>query len=78
MFGIEFVRPGSTDPDPVAATRVLEECKRGGLLVGKGGLYGNVVRMGPPLTLTEEEAREGLDILVAAISVVENSPARCS
>lgn len=38
-----------------------------GLLVGKGGLYGNVVRMGPPLTLTEDEAREGLAILVGAI-----------
>ncbi len=35
---------------------------------GKGGLYNNVVRMGPPLTLTAEEAREGLAILTAAIA----------
>ena len=47
--------------------RVFDECRRGGLLVGKGGLYGNVLRMGPPLTLTEDEAREGLAILVDAI-----------
>ncbi|HEX6968016.1 MAG TPA: aspartate aminotransferase family protein [Micromonosporaceae bacterium] len=73
MLGVEFVLPGTREPNPVATNRVFEECKRGGLLVGKGGLYGNVVRMGPPLTLTEEEAREGLDILVAAISAVENS-----
>ena len=39
------------------------------LLVGKGGLYNNVLRMGPPLTLTEDEAREGLGILVDAIRV---------
>jgi 4-aminobutyrate aminotransferase len=73
MLAVEFVRPGTREPDPVATNRVFEECKRGGLLVGKGGLYGNVLRMGPPLTLTEEEAREGLEILVAAISTVEQS-----
>jgi len=40
-------------------------------LLGKGGLYNNVLRMGPPLTLTEDEAREGLAILVDAISTVD-------
>jgi 4-aminobutyrate aminotransferase len=71
MLGIEFVRPGTTDPDPAATVRVFDECYRGGLLVGKGGLYGNVLRMGPPLTLTEDEAREGLAILVDAIRTVD-------
>ncbi|SBT43978.1 aspartate aminotransferase family protein [Micromonospora auratinigra] len=67
MLGVEFVRPGGTEPDPALTTRVFEACRAGGLLVGKGGLHGNVVRMGPPLTLTEDEAREGLAILVEAI-----------
>ncbi|MGR6320875.1 aspartate aminotransferase family protein [Micromonospora soli] len=67
MLGVEFVHPGTTEPDPALTTRVFEACRAGGLLVGKGGLYGNVIRMGPPLTLTEEEAREGLAILVDAI-----------
>ncbi|MBX7266145.1 aminotransferase class III-fold pyridoxal phosphate-dependent enzyme [Micromonospora sp. Llam7] len=67
MLGVEFVRPGSGEPDPTLAAQVFEACREGGLLTGKGGLYGNVVRMGPPLTLTEEEAREGLAILVEAI-----------
>ncbi|MFI5495725.1 aspartate aminotransferase family protein [Actinoplanes sp. NPDC051859] len=67
MLAIEFVRPGTTEPDPALAARILDECRRGGLLVGKGGLHGNVLRMGPPLTLTEDEAREGLSILVDAI-----------
>ncbi|GAA3763520.1 aspartate aminotransferase family protein [Plantactinospora mayteni] len=68
MLGVEFVRPGTTEPDPAATARVFEECRRGGLLVGKGGLYGNVLRMGPPLTLTEEEAREALGILTEAVA----------
>jgi 4-aminobutyrate aminotransferase len=68
MLAVEFVQPGSLTPNVAATARVFEECKRGGLLVGKGGLYGNTIRMGPPLTLTEAEAKEALDILSAAIS----------
>jgi 4-aminobutyrate aminotransferase len=68
MIGIEFVRPGTTEADPSATIRVFDECMHGGLLVGEGGLYNNVLRMGPPLTLTEQEAREGLGILVGAIN----------
>ena len=71
MIGIEVVRPGTTEPDTAATLRVFDECRKLGLLVGKGGLYGNVLRMGPPLTLTEDEAREGLAILVQAIRTVD-------
>jgi 4-aminobutyrate aminotransferase len=72
MIGIEFVRPGTTEPDPAATIRVFDECRKGGLLVGKGGLYNNVLRMGPPLTLTMDEAREGLTILTSAITTAES------
>jgi 4-aminobutyrate aminotransferase len=41
------------------------------LLVGKGGLYGNVIRMGPPLVLTEAEAKEGVEIIAAAIAAAD-------
>jgi 4-aminobutyrate aminotransferase len=67
MFAIELVDPVTGAPSPQLATRMMEETKRRGLLGGKGGLYGNVMRMAPPLTLTEAEAREGLDILVDAL-----------
>ncbi len=67
MLAVEFVHPGTVEPDAALTTRVFEACRAGGLLVGKGGLYGNVIRMGPPLTLTEDEAREGLAIMVDAI-----------
>ncbi len=72
MLAVEFVEPGTLNPNGYATGRVFEECKRGGLLVGKGGLYGNTIRMGPPLTLTADEAREGLSILVNAIATVDS------
>ncbi|MER5456087.1 aspartate aminotransferase family protein [Micromonospora sp. NPDC002389] len=75
MLAVEFVRPGTDEPDPALTGRVFEACREGGLLVGKGGLYGNVLRMGPPLTLTEEEAREGLAILVEAIRAASSGEA---
>ncbi|MEJ3657708.1 aspartate aminotransferase family protein [Actinomycetes bacterium KLBMP 9759] len=73
MIGVELVRPGTGTPGapaPELAGAVLEACKRRGLLVGKGGLHGNVLRIAPPLSLTEAEAQEGLAALVAAIEEV--------
>jgi 4-aminobutyrate aminotransferase len=71
MLAIELVEPGTTNPNGYATARVFQECKAAGLLVGKGGLYGNTIRMGPPLTLTEDEAREGLGIMVNAVASVD-------
>ncbi|MBS1196147.1 MAG: puuE [Actinobacteria bacterium] len=67
MVGVELVRPGTLEPNPGAATAVLEHARAGGLLVGKGGLHGNVLRLAPPLSLTREELEEGLAILATAI-----------
>jgi 4-aminobutyrate aminotransferase len=71
MLAVEFVQPGTLEPNAYATARVFEECRKAGLLVGKGGLYGNTIRMGPPLTLTEDEAREGLAIMLGAIATVD-------
>nr|BFE62287.1 aspartate aminotransferase family protein [Dactylosporangium thailandense] len=60
MIGIELTSAAAT-------AAVFESCRRDGLLVGKGGLYGTVIRMGPPLNLTEADAREGLEILTRAL-----------
>ena len=67
MIGVELVRPGTTEPDPPRRPPSMERAREGGLLIGKGGLYGNALRMAPPLTLTEDEAREGLAILTDAL-----------
>jgi 4-aminobutyrate aminotransferase len=63
MFAIEL-------SDPALASRMLEETRARGLLVGKGGLYGNTIRMAPPLTLTEDEGEDGLGILIDAMEAV--------
>ncbi|MDQ3786523.1 MAG: aminotransferase class III-fold pyridoxal phosphate-dependent enzyme, partial [Actinomycetota bacterium] len=68
MVGVEFVEPGGTTPAPAAAARVLEETRARGLLVGKGGLHNNVIRLAPPMTLTGEELDEALGILGDAIA----------
>jgi 4-aminobutyrate aminotransferase len=71
MVALETCHPdGSLTPWPEAATALMESCRRRGLLVGKGGLYGNVLRMAPPMSLTAAEASEGLDIVEAAIEEV--------
>ncbi len=68
MAAIELVVPGGSDPDLAATAAVMEQTKARGLLVGRGGRRGNVLRIAPPLTLTEAEADEGLAILGAALS----------
>ena len=67
MMGVEFADPESGTPDTSLTSGVMEEAKREGLLVGKGGLYGNTLRIAPALTITEEEADEGLEMLARAI-----------
>ncbi len=67
MLGVELVEPGSRVPNPALAGRVMEEAKRESLLLGKGGLHGNVLRIAPPLTLTSEEATEGFGKLETAV-----------
>ncbi|WP_033441357.1 aspartate aminotransferase family protein [Saccharothrix sp. NRRL B-16314] len=62
MVGIEMVGADGA-PDPAKAVEVLEGTRERGLLVGKGGLYGNVIRLAPPMTLTEDEVEEALGIL---------------
>jgi 4-aminobutyrate aminotransferase len=68
MIGVEFGDPVSGDPDAELTADVMEEAKAEGLLVGKGGLFGNTLRIAPPLSITEEEANEGLEKLRKAIN----------
>jgi 4-aminobutyrate aminotransferase-like enzyme len=70
MFAVDLVDPATGQPSPPLAARALEETRARGLLIGKGGLYGHALRMAPPLTLSEAEAREGLGILIDALRAV--------
>lgn len=58
-------------PNPKAVLRLFEETKKRGLLIGRGGLHGNAVRISPPLTIREEEVDEGLAILSESLAAME-------
>jgi 4-aminobutyrate aminotransferase len=66
MIGVELVDREDA-PSPAAASATLEHARELGLLIGKGGLAGNVLRIAPPLSLTDAEAAEGADLLVEAL-----------
>ncbi len=67
MFAVEMVDPATGAPAPALAEQVLEGTRERGLLIGKGGVHGNVLRMAPALTLCAEEAAEGRDIIVDVV-----------
>ena len=71
MWAFEVCEPGSIEPDKVRTGDFHEACRRHGLLVGKGGLYGNVVRLAPMLNVTADELDEGVAALRAAIADVD-------
>ena len=74
MIGLELVKdPDSKDPASEELTKLMEETKKRGLLIGKGGRWGNVVRIQPPYTLTKGQIDEGLASLDEAFDEVENT-----
>ncbi len=71
MNGVELVHPVHGSPAPEATLLALEAARRRGLLIGRGGLGGNVLRITPPMTVTGAEIREALEKLEAALRDVE-------
>jgi 4-aminobutyrate aminotransferase len=56
LQAIELVADrGTKEPAPAAAARLMEAARRNGILVGKGGLYGNVIRISPPMNITTRD-----------------------
>ena len=75
MIGVELIEPGTDGagpgtPSPRLAAAAMEEARRRHLLIGKGGIHGNVLRVAPPLSLTASEADEGGSALVDALVAV--------
>ena len=71
MQAIEVVKdPVSKEPDLERTKKLLEASREEGVLVGLGGLYGTVVRIGPSLLITEQEMAEGIEKLGRAVDRV--------
>jgi alanine-glyoxylate transaminase/(R)-3-amino-2-methylpropionate-pyruvate transaminase len=68
MLGIELVKDhASKAPAKEECARVFERCRELGLLIGKGGLHGNVLRIKPPMCLNTADADFLLEVLDAAM-----------
>lgn len=73
MQAIELVEDRKTkEPAPGKVGQLMEAAKSNGLLLGKGGLYGNVLRIAPPMLITKEALAEGCKKLDAALAEVAN------
>jgi 4-aminobutyrate aminotransferase/(S)-3-amino-2-methylpropionate transaminase len=68
MLAMEFVKDRkSKNPDADTSSKIMKTCLQNGLMTLKAGLYNNVIRLHPPLTIEDEYLEKGLDILEAAI-----------
>jgi len=66
MQALEFVGENKV-PDAEMVTKLFEETKKEGVLIGKGGLYGNVIRIAPPLNISKSEVNDFLKIMDTAL-----------
>ncbi|HSU70208.1 MAG TPA: 4-aminobutyrate--2-oxoglutarate transaminase [Micrococcaceae bacterium] len=71
MLAIELVKPGTAhttkEPNPEATKAIAAACLQAGVVILTCGTYGNVVRLLPPLVISDELLEDGLDVLVEAI-----------
>lgn len=70
MMALEFVRPGTLEPNPDAVRQVVASCFAQGVVILSCGTFGNNIRLLPPLVIGDELLREGLGILRGAIEAL--------
>ena len=69
MLGIELVKDRqSKEPAKEECAQILETCREMGLLLGKGGLWGQTIRFSPPMCVNEQDADFLLEVLDRALS----------
>jgi 4-aminobutyrate aminotransferase-like enzyme len=71
MQALELVKDRkSKEPAPEATTQLMERARENGLLIGKGGLYGNVLRLSPMLNIGKGDVDEAIKLLDKSLSEV--------
>jgi 4-aminobutyrate aminotransferase-like enzyme len=69
VMGVELVKDkASKEPAPDLTVKLIDRAARNGLLIGSVGIFGSVIRVAPPLVITEAEAHESLDIFEKSLS----------
>jgi 4-aminobutyrate aminotransferase-like enzyme len=64
MQAMELVRdPKTKEPAPAETNQLMELARENGLLIGKGGLLGNVIRLAPPMNISKADVDEGIGLL---------------
>jgi 4-aminobutyrate aminotransferase-like enzyme len=69
MLALELVKE-KKEPAANEILKLFENTKKRGLLIGKGGLYGNVVRISPPMTVDKSSIEEAIKILDEAFAEI--------
>jgi 4-aminobutyrate aminotransferase-like enzyme len=68
MIGVELVRDReSKEPAAELVLRLQNEAKRRGLIIGRGGLHANTIRICPPLIVTRGDVDTAIEILDASL-----------
>ena len=74
MQALELVEDRTTkQPSPAGTNALMEEARKRGLLIGKGGFHGNVIRMSPPLNISKADVDEAVRILDESFATVKTS-----
>jgi 4-aminobutyrate aminotransferase / (S)-3-amino-2-methylpropionate transaminase / 5-aminovalerate transaminase len=68
MIAVEFVKPGSAEPDAALTDALAAACHAVGVIVLTAGTFGNVVRFLPPLTISDQLLSEGLDVVAELLA----------
>src|SRR5436305_10676329 len=77
MQALELVKDrASKEPAAQETAQFMEECRKRGLLVGKGGLYSNVIRTSPPLNISRTDVDEAILVMDEAFTAVAPALAR--
>ncbi len=71
MVAIELIEPGTTNPNAAAANAIVNYCRSQGVVAISAGTYGNVVRLLPPLVITDAQLSDGLSVLADAVRSVK-------
>ena len=76
MIGVELIKDTKLTPATAEAEAIRESLFRHGVLVGVGGVYGNVIRFQPPLVITRAQIDQAIEALAAALEeVAQPAPA---